>query len=139
MAVNSIFSADAVTPEVEQTGFGIVPIPGEWQQPVYNQEFTPSAPIDFGTSALLAGTQWENPQQFEAPKEYNLTDLINTLNYQSVPFVPQQYDMPQQVSVADFMSQFQTPTVGTGEIIGNLGGKPVSIADIISGIQSQYG
>jgi hypothetical protein len=139
IAINAILPADTVAPEVEQTGFPIIPIPSEWKQPVYNQEFTPSAPIDFGTPALLAGTQWENPQQFEAPKEYNLTDLINTLNYQSVPFVPQQYDMPQQVSVADFMSQFQTPTVGTGEIIGNLGGKPVSIADIISGIQSQYG
>ena len=122
-----------------QTQYSIVAPPTDWKSPEYNQTFTPSAPIDFGTPSLLAGTQWENPQQFQAPQEYNLTNLINTLNYQPVPFVPQQYDMPQQVSTADFMSQFQTPTVGTGEVIGNLGGKPVSIADIISGIQSQYG
>lgn len=123
----------------ETSGYPIVPIPADWKSPTYNQAFTPSAPIDFGTSALLAGTQWENPQQFQAPQEYNLTNLINTLNYQPVPFVPQQYEMPQQVSTADFVSQFQQPTVGTSDIIGNLGGSPVSIADIISGIQSQYG
>ena len=123
----------------EQTGYPILPIPGDWKSPTYNQAFTPSAPIDFGTPSLLAGTQWETLQQFQAPQEYNLSNLINTLNYQSVPFVSQQYEMPQQVSTADFMSQFQAPTVGTYELIGNLGGKPVSIADIISGIQSQYG
>ena len=141
IALTALLAKNVQEPSSAETssGYPIVPIPGDWKQPVYNQEFTPSAPIDFGTSALLAGTQWENPQQFQSPQEYNLSNLINTLNYQSVPFVQQQYDVPQQVSAADFMSQFQTPTVGTGEIIGNLGGKPVSIADIISGIQSQYG
>ena len=122
-----------------QTRYSIVAPPTDWKPPEYNQTFTPSAPIDFGTPALLAGTQWETPQQTQAPQPYTLTNLINTLNYQPVPFVPQQYDMPQQVSTADFVNQFQQPTVGTTEIIGELGGSPVSIADIISGIQSQYG
>ena len=139
LAINTILPIKSATQESEQTGFPILPIPSEWQSPVYNQEFTPSAPIDFGTLDLLVGTQWETPQQAQTPQPYTLTNLINTLNYQPVPFVPQQYDMPQQVSTADFMSQFQAPTVGADELIGNLGGKPVSIADIISGIQSQYG
>ena len=125
--------------ESGQNQYAIVAPPTDWKPPEYNQTFTPSAPIDFGTPALLAGTQWETPQQTQAPQPYTLTNLINTLNYQPVPFVPQQYDMPQQVSTADFVNQFQQPTVGTTEIIGELGGSPVSIADIILGIQSQYG
>lgn len=141
IALTALLAKNVQEPSSAETssGYPIVPIPGDWKPPTYNQAFTPSAPIDFGTFALLAGTQWENPQTFQSPQEYNLSNLINTLNYQSVPFVPKQYDMPQQVSAADFINQFQTPTVGTGEFIGNLGGKPVSIADIISGIQSQYG
>lgn len=141
IALTALLAKDIQKSSSEETssGYPILPIPGDWKSPTYNQAFTPSAPIDFGTFALLAGTQWESPQQFQAPQEYNLSNLINTLNYQPVPFVPQQYDMPQQVSTADFMSQFQAPTVGADELIGNLGGKPVSIADIISGIQSQYG
>lgn len=141
MALISLLTKNTQQPSSNETssGYPIIPIPSNWKSPTYNQTFAPSAPIDFGTSALLAGTQWENPQQFQAPQEYNLSDLINTLNYQSVPFAAQQYEAPQQVSASDFMSQFQTPAVGTDELIGNLGGKPVSIADIISGIQSQYG
>ena len=134
-------ASQTTTETPEQTGFPILPIPGDWRSPTYNQAFTPSAPIDFGTSALLAGTQWENLPQFQEEQPYSLSNLINTLNYQSVPFVQQQYQMPEQtLNVNDVVSQYRTtPTVGTRDIIGNLGGKPVSIADIISGIQSQYG
>ena len=103
------------TQEEQITGFGIVPIPSEWGSPVYNQAFTPSAPIDFGSSELLKGTQWENP--------INLSGLINILNR---PMQVQGYEQP----------VVQMPTVGMTDIIGNLGGSPVSIADIISGIQS---
>ena len=134
-------ASQTTTETPEQTGFPILPISGDWRSPTYNQAFTPSAPIDFGTSALLAGTQWENLPQFQQEQPYSLSNLINTLNYQSVPFVQQQYQMPEQtLNVNDVVSQYRTtPTVGTRDIIGNLGGKPVSIADIISGIQSQYG
>ena len=139
--INTVLPVQSATQEPEQTGFPILPIPGDWRSPIYNQEFTPSAPIDFGSSALLAGTQWENQPQFQSQQAYSLSDLINTLNYQSVPFTQQQYQMPDQVmSIDDVISQYRTaPTVGTTDVIGNLDGKPVSIADIISGIQSQYG
>lgn len=123
--------------EDQPTGFEIVPIPADWRSPEYNMAFTPSAPIDFGTAELLRGTQWQNPQ-IQAPRQYTLTDVINALNYQSVPFVQQNYEIPQvQMSIPDILEQFNVaPTVGVNDIIGNLGGRPMSIADIISGIQS---
>lgn len=123
--------------EDQPTGFEIVPIPGDWRSPEYNMAFTPSAPIDFGTAELLRGTQWQNPQ-IQAPKQYSISDVVNALNYQSVPFVQQNYEIPQvQMTVPDILEQFNvTPTVGVNDIIGNLGGRPMSIADIISGIQS---
>lgn len=123
--------------EDQPTGFEIVPIPADWRSPEYNMAFTPSAPIDFGTAELLRGTQWQN-SQIQAPRQYTLTDVINALNYQSVPFVQQNYEIPQvQMSIPDILEQFNvTPNVGVNDIIGNLGGRPMSIADIISGIQS---
>lgn len=139
MAINAITANSATSIPEEITGFGIIPVPKDWQSPTYNQEFIQSAPLDFGSLELLQGTQFERPNVQPRQMNYSLSDVINTLNYQSVPFVPQQYEMPKQVSTSDFISKFQTPTVGTNELIGNLGGKPVSIADIISGIQSQYG
>lgn len=123
--------------EDQPTGFEIVPIPGDWRSPEYNMAFTPSAPIDFGTAELLRGTQWQNPQ-IQAPKQYSISDVVNALNYQSVPFVQQNYEIPQvQMTVPDILEQFNvSPTVGVNDIIGNLGGRPMSISDIISGIQS---
>ena len=123
--------------EDQPTGFEIVPIPADWRSPEYNMAFVPSAPIDFGTAELLRGTQWQNPQ-IQAPRQYTLTDVINALNYQSVPFVQQNYEIPQvQMSIPEILEQFNVaPTVGVNDIIGNLGGRPMSIADIISGIQS---
>lgn len=123
--------------EDQPTGFEIVPIPADWRSPEYNMAFTPSAPIDFGTAELLRGTQWQNPQ-IQAPKQYSISDVVNALNYQSVPFVQQNYEIPQvQMTVPDILEQFNvTPTVGVNDIIGNLGGRPMSISDIISGIQS---
>jgi hypothetical protein len=103
--------------------------------------FTPSEAINFGSPEMLAGTQWANAGQQLTQMPYSLSDVINTLNYQSVPFVQQQYQMPQQsFSVPDILQQFQTsPTVGMNDVIGGLNGRQVSISDIISGIQSQYG
>lgn len=104
-----------------QTGFPIVPIPSTWKSPEYDMAFMPSTPIDFGSSALLRGTQWETP--------VNLSALINTLNQPIIS--PETFQM---------MTQFQAPETpyetGITDIIGEIGGKPVSIADIISGIQS---
>lgn len=104
-----------------QTGFPIVPIPSTWKSPEYDMAFMPSTPIDFGSSALLRGTQWEIP--------VNLSALINTLNQPIIS--PETFQM---------MTHFQAPQVpyetGITDIIGEIGGQPVSIADIISGIQS---
>jgi hypothetical protein len=109
---------DQVTPKTYE--FTPVDTSG-WKSPVAAQPVSWQAPtpINFGSRELLKGTQWQSP--------VNIGQVINTLNSaQPAPFV-----MP------SFMSTFQgAPTVGTGEIIGELGGKPVSIADIVAGIQS---
>jgi hypothetical protein len=124
-AIAAIAANNAAPEEAAPTGFGIVPIPGDWRSPEYNQQFTPSAPIDFGSLELLRGTQFENPA-FQPQTNYSLSDVINSMNNQSMPFV-QQYQIPMQ------------STVGNNDIIGSLNGNQVSIADIIAGIQSQYG
>jgi hypothetical protein len=42
-----------------------------------------------------------------------------------------------QVNVPDILEQFNVPpTFGVTDIVGNLNDQPVSIADIIAGIQS---
>jgi hypothetical protein len=140
-AVGALATDKVINQEDEPTGFGIVPIPEDWRSPEYNMAFTPSAPIDFGSPQLLQGTQFANRAVTPRQMKYNLSDVINTLNYQSVPFVQQQYEMPQQnFSVPDILQQFQTkPNVGMNDIIGGLNGRQVSISDIISGIQGQYG
>lgn len=140
--VGSLLADKVINQSDDQpTGFAIVPIPGDWRSPEYNMAFTPSEAIDFGNAGMLAGTQFARQPQAATPSFYNLSDVINTLNYQSVPFVQQQYQMPEQsFSVPDILQQFQTnPNVGMNDIVGNLDGRQVSIADIISGIQSQYG
>lgn len=125
----------------EQTGYPILPIPSEWKAPEYSMAFTPSAALDFGSPDLLQGTQWANQQVQPEQMNYSLSDVMNTLNYQSVPFVQQQMQpFEQSFSVPDILQQFQTrPNVGMNDIIGGLNGRQVSISDIISGIQSQYG
>lgn len=125
----------------EPSGYPILPIPAEWGSPEYNMAFTPSAPVDFGSPDLLQGTQWANAAAQPRQMDYTLSDVINTLNYQAVPFVQQQMQpIEQSYSVPDILQQFQTkPTVGMNDIIGGLNGRQVSISDIISGIQSQYG
>lgn len=100
------------------TGFDIVPVPEEWKTPAKTgvAPFTPLTPIDFGNRNLLIGTQWE---KFLDP------------NYGKVP-EPVQYSQPSNMSYNDLMS-----------ILGSKQGYPasssLSINDIISGIQNQYG
>lgn len=100
------------------TGFDIVPIPTDWKTPPKTgvAPFTPLTPINFGDRNLLIGTQWE---KFLDP------------NYGKVP-APVQYTQPTNLSYNDLMG-----------ILGSKQGMPpassLSINDIISGIQNQYG
>jgi len=100
------------------TGFEVVPIPEGWKTPPKPSvaPFTQLPPIDFGNRNLLIGTQWE---KFLDP------------NYGQVP-APVQYSQPSNLSYSDLMG-----------ILGNKQGMPsassLSINDIISGIQNQYG
>tara|TARA_R110000772_G_scaffold216253_1_gene326765 strand:- start:2370 stop:4007 length:1638 start_codon:yes stop_codon:yes gene_type:complete len=100
------------------TQFPIVPIPEGWRTPPKTgvAPFTPLTPIDFGSRNLLKGTQWE---KFLDP------------NYGQVP-EQRQYTQPSNLSYNDLMS-----------ILGSKQSMPakssLSINDIISGIQNQYG
>jgi len=100
------------------TQFPIVPIPESWATPPKTgvAPFTPFTPINFGDRNLLIGTQWE---KFLDP------------NYGKVP-EPVQYSQPSNLSYNDLMG-----------ILGSKQGMPpassLSINDIISGIQNQYG
>jgi hypothetical protein len=100
------------------TQFPIVPIPEGWRTPPPTgvAPFTPLPPINFGDRNLLIGTQWE---KFLDP------------NYGQVP-TPVQYSQPSSLSYNDLMG-----------ILGSRQGMPsassLSINDIISGIQNQYG
>jgi hypothetical protein len=65
-----------------KTGFEIVPIPGDWRSPSYNQTFTPTdLNALFTNQNLLLGTQWENlPPEIQfanSPTMEALTSMIN--------------------------------------------------------------
>lgn len=103
------------------TQYPVVPVPEEWTSPIKTgvastSPITSLKPIDFGNRNLLIGTQWE---KFLDP------------NYGKVP-EPIQYSQPSNLSYNDLMS-----------ILGSKQGMPpastLSINDIISGIQNQYG
>lgn len=97
--------------------YDIVPVPESWTTPTITGT-TPSTlpPINFGNRNLLIGTQWE---KFLDP------------NYGKIP-TPVQYSQPSNLSYSDLMG-----------ILGSKSGMPsassLSINDIISGIQNQYG
>jgi DNA-binding transcriptional regulator YhcF (GntR family) len=98
--------------------FPIVDIPPTWTNPPPTTvaPFTPLPAIDFGNRNLLRGTQWE---KFLSP------------TYGQVP-APVQYSQPSNLSYNDLMG-----------ILGSRQGMPsrsnLSINDVISGIQNQYG
>jgi len=103
------------------TGFPIVPIPADWKSPTYGSGSTSVAskqlpPIDFGSRELLRGTQWE---KFLDP------------NYGQVP-APVQFNQPTNMSYDRLMS-----ILGTGRDV--MPSQALTINDVISGIQSQYG
>jgi hypothetical protein len=100
------------------TQYPIVPIPSGWS-PATATKVAPATKlpdINFGDRNLLIGTQWE---KFLDP------------NYGQVP-APVQYSQPSNLSYNDLMG-----------ILGSKQGMPakssLSINDIISGIQNQYG
>ena len=93
--------------------------PSTWGSPVYNKTtgpVSPITPLDFGTRDLLKGTQWE---KFLDP------------NYGQVP-QPVQFNQPSNISYDRLMS-----ILGTGA--DTLPSQALSINDVISGIQNQYG
>jgi hypothetical protein len=100
------------------TQYPIVPVPESWKTPPKPTvaPATQLPPINFGNRNLLIGTQWE---KFLDP------------NYGKVP-APVQYSQPSNLSYNDLMG-----------ILGSKQGMPpassLSINDIISGIQNQYG
>jgi hypothetical protein len=100
------------------TQYPIVPIPDTFLTPATPAvaPFPTLPAIDFGDRNLLRGTQWE---KFLDP------------NYGKVP-LPVQYSQPSKLSYNDLMG-----------ILGSRQGMPakssLSINDIISGIQNQYG
>jgi hypothetical protein len=100
------------------TQYSIVDVPANWATPPKTSVAlaTVLPPINFGDRNLLRGTQWE--------------ELLNP-NYGQVP-EPIQYSQPSSLSYNDLMS-----------ILGSKQGMPLastlSINDIISGIQNQYG
>jgi len=98
--------------------YPIVDVPANWATPPKTgvAPATVLPPINFGDRNLLIGTQWE---KFLDP------------NYGQVP-EPIQYSQPSSLSYNDLMG-----------ILGSKQGYPakssLSINDIISGIQNQYG
>ena len=109
----------ATTPSTPSTPtYPVVDVPAEWTSPPTTKvaPYTPLTPINFGDRNLLIGTQWE---KFLDP------------NYGKVP-EPIQYSQPSNLSYNDLMG-----------ILGSKQGMPLasslSINDIISGIQNQYG
>jgi len=118
LSAAGLLGAGAALSNNAPTGFEVVPIPESWGNPPKPSvaPFTQLPPIDFGNRNLLIGTQWE---KFLDP------------NYGKVP-EPVQYSQPSNLSYNDLMG-----------ILGNKQGMPsassLSINDIISGIQNQYG
>jgi len=100
------------------TQYPIIPVPESWGNPPKPSvaPATQLPPINFGDRNLLIGTQWEK--------------FLNP-NYGQVP-EPVQYSQPSNLSYNDLMG-----------ILGSKQGMPsassLSINDIISGIQNQYG
>jgi len=113
-----LLGAGSVLSNNGTTGFDVVPIPASFGNPPAPRvaPYTPLPAINFGNRNLLIGTQWE---KFLDP------------NYGQVP-APVQYSQPSNLSYNDLMG-----------ILGSQQGMPsrsnLSINDVISGIQNQYG
>jgi hypothetical protein len=103
------------------TGYPIVPVPADWKSPTYAKDLpsvapTQLPPIDFGTRELLRGTQWER--------------LLDP-NYGKTP-APVQFNQPTDMSYDRLMN-----ILGAGRDV--MPSQALTINDVISGIQNQYG
>jgi lysophospholipase L1-like esterase len=112
-----LLGAGAVANSSGPTQYDVVPVPTDWTSPqTIAQTWNYPRPIDFGNRNLLMGTQWE---KFLDP------------NYGRVP-EPVKFSQPSNLSYTDLMG-----------ILGSKSGMPsasgLSINDIVSGIQNQYG
>ena len=113
-ALNSVVNPTTPT----GTQYPIVEVPADWKTPPKTgvAPFTPLTPINFGDRNLLIGTQWEK---------------LLSPDYGKIP-EPVKYSQPSSLSYSDLMG-----------ILGSKQGYPsassLSINDIISGIQNQYG
>jgi lysophospholipase L1-like esterase len=112
-----LLGAGAVANSGGPTQYDVVPVPTDWTSPqTIAQTWNYPRPIDFGNRNLLMGTQWE---KFLDP------------NYGRVP-EPVKFSQPSNLSYTDLMG-----------ILGSKSGMPsssgLSINDIVSGIQNQYG
>ena len=103
------------------TQYGIVPVPEDWKSPVYQKDILGTGtstftPTDYSNRNLLIGTQWE---KFLDP------------NYGKVP-EPIKFNQPSGMSYDQLMG-----------ILGNsadtMPSQALTINDVISGIQNQYG
>jgi len=103
------------------TQYGIVPVPEDWKSPVYQKDILGTGtstftPTDYSNRNLLIGTQWE---KFLDP------------NYGKVP-EQMKFNQPSGMSYAQLMG-----------ILGNsadtMPSQALTINDVISGIQNQYG
>lgn len=94
------------------TGFEIVPVPEDWTTPTYGNTTTGKAltPINFGSPEMLRGTQWEK--------------YLGTLP----DYTPTIAQAPITMGYPQLVSALQGG-----------GGANLTIGDIISGIQGQYG
>jgi len=93
--------------------------PSTWGSPVYNKTLNPVTPmtaLDFGNREMLRGTQWEK--------------FLDS-NYGQVP-APIQFNQPTNMGYNQLMNILGTST-------NTLPSQSLSINDVISGIQNQYG
>jgi hypothetical protein len=101
--------------------FDIVPIPADWASPPPTSvaEFTPLAPIDFGNTQMLQGTQWEK---------------LLSPTYNPAPTMPNP-----AVSTNPSNMSFEELTKILGGSKTSVPTQNLTINDVIAGIQSQYG
>jgi len=93
--------------------------PSTWGSPVYNKTtgpVTPITPLDFGNKEMLKGTQWEK---------------LLSPTYGQIP-AQVQFNQPTNMSYNQLIG-----ILGTGR--DTLPSQSLSINDVISGIQNQYG
>ena len=101
--------------------YDLIPIPADWKSPPPTTvaEFAPLAPIDFGNTQMLQGTQWEQ--------------LLNPTYNQPVPMAnPAVSTNPSNMS-------FEELTRILGSTKASVPTQNLTINDVIAGIQSQYG